>query len=121
MKRIALALVVGASLSGCAAAPLGAGVAVGWIAAATLANQDADEVLTLAKPINEAACLLRPWNPKSAEALAAVNAFCANLPDDVDGFIVQQYRIIEAIDKAHEAESTKSKMAAPQAVHSSNY
>lgn len=128
MIRNAAALIFAATLCGCAqnggpdwpaigaGTAIGAGVLVaagpttGAMAGSAIAsaasvfvavNTDADTALKAVKPINQTACLLRPWNPKSAEAQAAVIAFCAHLPDDTVGLITQIFAVIEAVDAAH--------------------
>ena len=118
MKPIWPAALLVVGLSGCAGLAVKGGVvaggaALGWVTAASAANQDADEALGLAKPFNEAACILHPWNPQSDEAKAAVAAYCANLPDNTGGFLVQQLRIIEAIDAAHDAAEKAKKDKTP--------
>lgn len=72
------------------------------LTAAAAINADINTGLEVVKPINEVACIVRPWKPKSDEAKAAVDAFCANLPDSTIGAVVQIGAIVEAIDAAHE-------------------
>lgn len=81
-----------------------AGGAVGGAAAVFVAvNTDADTALKAVKPLNEAACLIHPFNPQTAAGQAAVKAFCAHLPDNTIGLITQIFAVIEAVDAANAA------------------
>ena len=97
-----------ALLGGCAglALPVAGGGIAGAAATVAVINTDTDTVLKVAKPFNEVACLLHPYNPTSEEAKAAIAAFCANLPTSTGGFLFQQWKIIEAVEAAH-AKGTK--------------
>ena len=97
---VALLLLLGA----CAQAGIAAGgAATGGFATFITVNADANTALKVVKPINEVLCVLRPIPPRSVEAKAAVDAFCAHLPDSTLGLLPQLLAVIEAVDAAHDA------------------
>lgn len=106
MIRRLLAVVALALLSGCATAPVAVpaagGAAVGIAATFAAVNTDADTALQVVKPINQTLCVLHPFNPASAEAEAAIAAFCSHLPDSTLGLLTQLWAIVEAVDAAHQ-------------------
>jgi hypothetical protein len=103
--RAVIILAAALSLTGCAAGAAAGGAAGGGLATALTINTDADTALKIVKPVNTVLCVVRPFNPKSAEAKAAVDAFCAHLPDSTLGLLPQMLAIIEAVDAAHDTGS----------------
>ncbi len=89
--------------AGPTASALAGGAVTGAAATFVAVNTDADTALKVVKPLNQALCLIHPWNPKSDEAEAAIAAFCAHLPDTTAGLLTQGFAIIQAIDDAHSA------------------
>ena len=106
VRSLVAVAVIALGLSACTVAAFtaagGAGAAAGALATVEAVNTDANTALAIVKPINQAACLLEPWSPKSDEAKAAIQAFCSHLPDDTTGLAVQIFAVIAAVDAAHD-------------------
>lgn len=104
-----------AALSGCALIAGGAGGGIGGYLAGRLSNpiQDADTAVAVAKLLNEGLCTIEPWRPHSAELMAAIGAFCANLPSDPAGLVKQAAAIYVAIEKERAAGTAPLPMAVP--------
>ena len=86
---------------GCHAIPLAAigaaGAVGGWLAASQTTVQAADTGLALIKPINQALCTVEQAKPHTPAVTAALGAFCAHLPSDIVGILVQAAAIYVAI------------------------
>lgn len=87
-------------LAGCQS-PLVVGAAAGGGILATIitVRQDANLGLSIIKPLNESVvCPVAENDPHDAKTAAAIVAFCTNLPDTVEGIIVQAIAVKAAVD-----------------------
>jgi hypothetical protein len=89
-------------LGGCHTVPLLGIVAASggatWLVTAQSAVREADALLAIAKPIDQAICGVEQAKPHTPEVAAAMKAFCASLPSDVGDVLAQAAAVFAAID-----------------------
>jgi len=85
-------------VAGCQAVPIIAAIS-GGAATAVAIDHDADIGLDVAKPINSLlVCPFAEKDARDAKGLAAVKAFCANLPNTVEDIPAQAIAVVKAIE-----------------------
>ncbi len=102
----ALALAIPLLAGGCQLLPIaGAGAGVSGLA---LAWRDAGIALEVVKPVTRQWCADRLKEPHDDATAAALQAFCANLPDDAAGLAEQLVAVLVALETERAGQSGAS-------------